>query len=78
MRSHGVHFQPSLSGALHTARTNAFFMGGGKALVNAFYRSAGKLGVQIRYERAGGAAGARRRPLCGRPRQHHKPTGDPP
>ncbi len=49
MRSHGVHFQPSLSGALHTARTNAFFMGGGKALVNAFYRSAGKLGVQIRY-----------------------------
>jgi tricarballylate dehydrogenase len=40
---------PRLSGALHTARTNAFFMGGGKALVNAFYRSAGKLGVQIRY-----------------------------
>ena len=50
MRSHGVHFQPSLSGALHTARTNAFFMGGGKALVNAYYRSAGKLGVQIRYD----------------------------
>ena len=44
-----MHFQPSLSGALHTARTNAFFMGGGKALVNAFYRSAGKLGVRIRY-----------------------------
>ena len=35
MRSHGVHFQPPLSGALHVARTNAFFMGGGKALVNA-------------------------------------------
>ena len=50
MRRHGVHFQPSLSGALHTARTNAFFMGGGKALVNAFYRSAEALGVQIRYE----------------------------
>lgn len=50
MRKHGVHFQPSLSGALHTARTNAFFMGGGKALVNAYYRSAEKLGVQIRYE----------------------------
>ena len=50
MRSHGVHFQPSLSGALHTARTNAFFMGGGKALVNAFYRSAEHLGVQVRYE----------------------------
>ena len=50
MRQHGVHFQPPLSGALHVARTNAFFMGGGKALVNAYYRSAEKLGVQIRYE----------------------------
>ena len=50
MRRHGVHFQPSLSGALHTARTNAFFMGGGKALVNAYYRSAERLGVRIRYE----------------------------
>ncbi len=49
MRSHGVHFQPPLSGALHVARTNAFFMGGGKALINAYYRSAEKLGVQIRY-----------------------------
>ena len=54
MRRHGVHFQPSLSGTLHVARTNAFFMGGGKALVNAYYRSAEKLGVQVRYERAGG------------------------
>ncbi|MBX9872586.1 MAG: FAD-dependent oxidoreductase, partial [Burkholderiaceae bacterium] len=50
MRSHGVRFQPPLSGALHVARTNAFFMGGGKALVNAYYRSAERLGVQIRYE----------------------------
>ncbi len=50
MRRHGVHFQPPLSGALHVARTNAFFMGGGKALVNAYYRSAEKLGVQIRYD----------------------------
>lgn len=49
MRQHGVNFQPPLSGALHVARTNAFFMGGGKALVNAYYRSAEKLGVQIRY-----------------------------
>lgn len=31
------------------ARTNAFFMGGGKALVNAYYRSAAALGVDIRY-----------------------------
>lgn len=50
MRAHGVRFQPSLSGALHTARTNAFFMGGGKALVNAYYRSAERMGVQVRYE----------------------------
>ncbi len=52
MRRHGVHFQPSLSGTLHLARTNAFFMGGGKALVNAYYRSAGQLGVDVRYDSA--------------------------
>ncbi len=50
MRRHGVHFQPSLSGTLHLSRTNAFFMGGGKALVNAYYRSAEALGVQVRYD----------------------------
>jgi precorrin 3B synthase CobZ len=49
MRRHGVRFQPPLSGALHVARTNAFFMGGGKALVNAYYRSAETLGVKVRY-----------------------------
>ena len=49
MRQHGVHFQPSLSGTLHLSRTNAFFMGGGKALVNAYYRSAEALGVTVRY-----------------------------
>lgn len=52
MRRHGIHFQPSLSGSLQLSRTNAFFMGGGKALVNAYYRSAEKLGVQIRYSTA--------------------------
>ena len=50
MRRHGVRFQPSLSGTLHLSRTNAFFMGGGKALVNAYYRSAAALGVRIRYD----------------------------
>ncbi|HEU5296427.1 MAG TPA: FAD-dependent tricarballylate dehydrogenase TcuA, partial [Burkholderiaceae bacterium] len=49
MQRHGVRFQPSLSGALHTARTNAFFLGGGKALVNAYYRSAEAMGVQVNY-----------------------------
>ncbi|MFO1298080.1 MAG: FAD-dependent tricarballylate dehydrogenase TcuA [Rubrivivax sp.] len=49
MAKHGVRFQPSLSGTLHLSRTNAFFMGGGKALVNAYYRSAEALGVAVRY-----------------------------
>jgi tricarballylate dehydrogenase len=50
MRHHGVRFQPSLSGTLHLSRTNAFFMGGGKALMNAYFRSAEKLGIEVRYE----------------------------
>jgi tricarballylate dehydrogenase len=49
MRKHGVRFQPALAGTLHVSRTNAFFMGGGKALVNAYYRSAEALGARIRY-----------------------------
>jgi tricarballylate dehydrogenase len=49
MKKHGVRFQPALSGTLQLSRTNAFFMGGGKALVNAYYRSARLLGVQVRY-----------------------------
>jgi tricarballylate dehydrogenase len=52
MKKHGVRFQNSLSGTLHLSRTNAFFLGGGKALVNAYYRSAERLGVQIRYDSA--------------------------
>ncbi|WP_299484191.1 FAD-dependent tricarballylate dehydrogenase TcuA [uncultured Roseibium sp.] len=50
MEEHGVRFQPSLSGTLSLARTNAFFMGGGKSLVNAYYRTAEKLGVSVLYE----------------------------
>ncbi|MBW3097235.1 FAD-dependent tricarballylate dehydrogenase TcuA [Pseudohoeflea coraliihabitans] len=50
MEAHGVRFQPSLSGTLSLARTNAFFMGGGKALVNAYYRTAAALGVDVLYE----------------------------
>ena len=49
MEAHGVRFQPSLSGTLSLARTNAFFLGGGKGLVNAYYRTAEKLGVAVRY-----------------------------
>jgi tricarballylate dehydrogenase len=50
MEKHGVRFQPSLSGTLSLSRTNAFFLGGGKALVNAYYNSAADLGVAVAYE----------------------------
>jgi tricarballylate dehydrogenase len=49
MAAHGCRFQPAMRGTLHLARTNAFFLGGGKALMNAYYRTAEKLGVEIRY-----------------------------
>jgi tricarballylate dehydrogenase len=50
MTKHGVRFQPALGGTLHISRTNAFFLGGGKALVNAYYRAAEALGVAIAYD----------------------------
>ena len=50
MYRHGVRFQPQLSGTLHLGRTNAFFLGGGKALINAYYRTAEELGVVIGYD----------------------------
>ena len=46
----GVRFQPSLSGTLNLGRTNAFFLGGGKALLNALYRTAASLGVKVVYD----------------------------
>ncbi len=50
MRQCGVRFQPSLTGTLNLGRTNAFFLGGGKALVNAYYLTAERLGVEILYD----------------------------
>ncbi|WP_281289559.1 FAD-dependent tricarballylate dehydrogenase TcuA [Puniceibacterium confluentis] len=50
MQSHGVRFQPSLAGTLSLDRTNAFFLGGGKALVNAYYLTAEDLGVTVAYD----------------------------
>ncbi len=50
MGAQGARFQASLRGALHLSRTNAFFLGGGKALVNAYYRTAGTLGIEVAYE----------------------------
>ena len=49
MEEHGVRFQPALSGTLSLSKSNAFFLGGGRALVNAYYRTATDLGVEIAY-----------------------------
>ena len=46
----GVRFQPSLTGTLNLSRTNAFFLGGGKALVNAYYMHAARLGIAVLYD----------------------------
>jgi tricarballylate dehydrogenase len=50
MSRFGVRFQPSLRGTLHLGRTNAFFLGGGKALMNSAYAAAERAGVRIVYE----------------------------
>ena len=46
----GARFQPPLRGTLHLGRTNAFFLGGGKALMNSAYAAAGRLGVRVAYD----------------------------
>jgi tricarballylate dehydrogenase len=50
MRGHGARFQPALGGTLHLGRTNAFFLGGGKALLNACYAAAERQGVRVLYD----------------------------
>jgi tricarballylate dehydrogenase len=50
MGQFGVRFQPSLSGTLHLSRTNAFFLGGGKALMNSYYASAERMGIDLVYD----------------------------
>jgi tricarballylate dehydrogenase len=50
MGTFGARFQPSLSGTLHLSRTNAFFLGGGKALMNSYYAAAERAGVDVRYD----------------------------
>jgi len=49
MKSQGVRFQPSLGGTLHLGRTNAFFLGGGKALMNTYYEAAERRGIRVLY-----------------------------
>jgi tricarballylate dehydrogenase len=50
MKAHGVRFQAPLGGTLHLSRTNAFFLGGGKALMNAYYAAAEVAGVKVSYD----------------------------
>jgi len=49
MKQYGVRFQHALGGTLQLGRTNAFFLGGGKAMMNAYYAAAEKRGVKILY-----------------------------
>ena len=50
IEGNGVRWQGPLRGTLQLSRTNAFFLGGGKALVNAYYQLVERLGVDVRYE----------------------------
>ncbi len=50
MKHKGMRFQGALAGTLHTARTNAWFLGGGKTLMNTLYAYAENLGVRILYD----------------------------
>jgi tricarballylate dehydrogenase len=50
MRRHGARLQSSFRGTLHLGRTNAFFLGGGKALMNRYYAAADCLGIRVVYD----------------------------
>jgi len=50
MKTWGARFQTALRGTLQLARTNAFFLGGGKALMNAYYAAAERLGIAVWYD----------------------------
>jgi tricarballylate dehydrogenase len=50
MTAFGARFQTALRGTLQLERTNAFFLGGGTALMNSYYAAAAKLGVDVRYD----------------------------
>ena len=50
MKTFGARFQTSLRGTLHLSRTNAFFLGGGTALMNSYYAAAERLGITVLYD----------------------------
>ncbi len=49
MRAQGVRFQSALGGTMQLGRTNAFFLGGGKALLNTYYAAAEARGIRVIY-----------------------------
>ena len=50
MIERGCRFQPAMRGTLHLSRTNAFFRGGGTALINAYHKTCKRLGVEVMYD----------------------------
>jgi tricarballylate dehydrogenase len=50
MEQHGARWQPPLRGTLSLARTNRFFLGGGKAHLNAYYLTAERAGVRTFFD----------------------------
>ena len=86
MERFGVRFQSALRGTLHLGRTNAFFLGGGKALMNSYYAAAERLGIEVLYDAevvgldlaAGGSARRRLRVGDGadRPARQRRRHGD--
>ena len=50
MSRHGIRWQAALRGTLQLARTNRFFLGGGKALLNRYVRTAVEAGIIVEYE----------------------------
>jgi tricarballylate dehydrogenase len=50
MEARGVRWQAPLRGTVGLARTNRFFLGGGKALANRYYRVAEDASVTVLYE----------------------------
>ena len=50
MGQRGAQFQPALAGTLSLAHSNAFFLGGGRALLNRYYQHAQQLGIEVWYQ----------------------------
>lgn len=50
MEKQGIRFKAEIRGTLDLSRTNAFFLGGGKALMDAYYERAESLGISIVYD----------------------------